>query len=796
LGYQTPQTNWVTEVFSVICMYIKQTQKLMKKFIFIASTILTTILGSHTMAQRHLPPDLIGANLKEVQEQYRREINRGADSLLVPYAEALFYDGKLREALKMFQKADSIGLEKTLGQQRNYSFVARRLGARSPYDVQTGYFAGYWDIEAEIKTFAANSTNEDFAPFLWQDMLFITSSRTETRTRRRNTYALTQMPFLNIHAFTLDGQPVNPDFLPDGMNTPLHDGPLAIAADTSLVVVTRNYDKPNQDGVHTLYLSYYTREGRQWSEEKSFPVNDPAYFVQHPYFDNTTNTLYFSSNMPGGFGGFDLYKSVWNGRQWSNPANLGQEVNSPYDEVFPSLSPGGELIYATNHIETTGGLDLVIFKQGQRYLFPRPFNTPHDDFAITFLDEQSGYFSTNRDYEAFGDNIYHFHIIPPPEYPFIVRVLDKESKDPIPEVSVAYEAMLPALKDIRQTSAAGETTIHHGPEEPFSVGFRVTHEDYYPLEITADNFRFEEEQWLLELELEPLPQIIRDGFFVVYFDNDRPDPRSISPTTGLSYEETFEQYMERKNDYLQRSENTPGQVQQFFDVVQQGMEQLKQLAAFLKQELEQGRHYTIEFTSHASPLATSQYNMILSKRRFVSVENFLRSWQGGVLETYIEQGMLTYENNPFGSTQAPRDVSADRQNLSSSVYGVAAATERRVTISWRTNDEVRTRDAVPRHAPQTTNETRIADPETAADPETDTVRDYHIIVASFINHRDAEDKAVRLREQYHTNATVLPRAPNGWYRVSYNNYPSIQKAKTALQKIKRDIRADAWILPM
>jgi len=91
--------------------------------------------------------------------------------------------------------------------------------------------------------------------------------------------------------------------------------------------------------------------------------------------------------------------------------------------------------------------------------------------------------------------------------------------------------------------------------------------------------------------------------------------------------------------------------------------------------------------------------MILSKRRFASVENFLRSWQGGVLEPYIEQGMLSYENNPFGSTQAPRDVSADRQDLSRSVYGVAAAAERRVTISWRTNDEVRTRDAEPRHAP-------------------------------------------------------------------------------------------------
>ncbi len=655
----------------------------MKRFIFIVCTIISTILGSHAIAQRHLPPDLIGANLKEVQEKYRKEINRGADSLLVPYADALFYDGKIREALRMYQKADSIGLKKTLDQQRNYSFAARRLGTQSPYDTQTGYFTDYWDIQAEIKVFAANSTNEDFAPVVWQDMLFITSSRSETRRGRNNTYALTQMPFLNIHVFTLDGQLVSPDFLPKRLNTPMHDGPLSIAADTSLVVITRNYEKPNQDGVHTLYLSYYTRDGLQWSEEKSFPANDQAYFVQHPYFDNATNTLYFSSDMPGGFGGLDLYKSVWNGQQWSSPTNLGGEINSPYDEIFPSLSPGGDLIYATNHIETTGGLDLVIFKQGQRYLFPKPFNTIRDDFAITFVDEHSGYFSTNRNYEAFGDDIYHFHIIPQPEYPFIVRVLDKESKKPIPEASVTYEALLPALQGIQQTSSAGETTIHHGAGVPFPVQFKVTHKDYYPLEITADNFQFEEKQWVLELELETLPQIIREGYFVVYFDNDHPDPQSMNPTTGLSYEKTFEQYMKRKNDYLQNSENTTEQVQQFFDVVQQGMEQLNQLAAFLQQELEQGRHYTINSTSHASPLATSEYNMSLSKRRFVSVENFLKSWQGGVLRPYIEQGMLTYENTAFGSTQAPQGVSADRQNQSRSVYGVAAAKERRVTISWR-----------------------------------------------------------------------------------------------------------------
>ena len=651
----------------------------------LATAFFIFCFGMDARAQRQIPPDLIGVDLKEVQKDYLREINRGVDSLMVPYAEALFYDGQLEKALEMYQRADSLKLPKNKGQQRNFSFTARRLGVSSPYDVQMGYFEGFLDINADIKPFVNNSAYEDFAPSSWQNLLFITSSRPVPDRRGRSIYAFTRKPYLNVYAYTHDGHPVGLDFLPTTLNSNLHDGPIAISSDTSLVIITRNYEKPNQDRVHSLYLAYYTKQNNKWSEQQSFPANNKAYFVQHPYFDDKTNTLYFSSNMPGGYGGFDLYKSYWNGENWSEPTNLGEYVNSVYDEVFPSLCPDGNLIYATNHIETTGGLDLAMIKEGQRYLFPEPFNTPYDDFAITYKNEYSGYFSTNRDFNAFGDNIYYFEIIPPPEYPFVVRVVDKGSQEVIPGAAVSYRATHPSLDDKKITSTNGEVTIHQGREEPFITQLNVLQEEYYPLEVASDNFHFQDQRWVKIVELEPIPQVIRDGFFVVYFDNDHPDPRSMSPETNMSYKETFEQYIERKEVFLETSADSRQQVESLFEKVTDGMQQLQHLADFLQKELEQGRHYTVEFTSHASPLARSEYNMILSNRRFISVENYLRNWQQGALDPYIEQGILTYENNPFGSMQASPNVSADSQNPASSVYGVAASLERRVTISWRRN---------------------------------------------------------------------------------------------------------------
>jgi hypothetical protein len=651
--------------------------------------IITVILGSSlkVAGQRlNLPVNLVGVDLKEVQKQYLRGIDKGIDSLLIPYAEALYYDGQIRKSFESYQRADSLKLSFTRTHKRNFAHAARRLGQSSPYDQNTGYFSDKWQPRAEVRKTGSNSPEEDFAPFVWRDKLFVTSSRQDVNRRSQERYMFTNMPFLKVYAFNHQyNSSAGIDFLPATINTTLHNGPIAISLDTSLLVITRNYETPDINNLQNLYLDYYVRDEDGWSKAMPFPENDKTYSIQHPYYYDSTKTLYFSSDKPGGYGGFDLYKAVWDGEEWGASENLGSNINSPYDEVFPSFTPEGHLVYGSNHLETTGGLDLVLYKDNARHLFPEPFNTVYDDLTITFLTDTSGYFASNRNQLPFNDDIYFFSINPSP---FLVRVVDSESNALISEVNVSYRADEPAIEGQLLTSAQGEGLLYTGTEGPFAVDLSLTKEGYYPKEITSDNFISEDNRWVLTIELDPVPievtisQIIPDGYFIVYFDNDQPDPNSWSPVTDLSYDETFRAYKQRWPEYFEQGVSSRQELEDFFDEVGKGMYYLDLLIKFLEKEFEQGREYAIDFTSHASPLSTDEYNLILSRRRFVSVENFFKKWESGTLQVYINQHLLNYDNSPYGSSLATSDVPGDRGNPAS-IYSVKAAKERRVTVSWR-----------------------------------------------------------------------------------------------------------------
>ncbi len=566
------------------------------------------------------PRRLTGANLQEVLRYYQRAIRAGADSLNVLYAEALYHDRQYERAYEIYQKADSLNLVKTPLHKRNFIHAAKKTGKPLPFEYSTGYFNTSWQADVDVAPWCANSVREDFAPYLWKDILFITSSRQQSGRK----YRYTGQPFLNIHAFTQDCQVQdNLNFLPGNINSRLHDGPLAINRDTTLLIITRNYPKANEHGDHNLFLEYYVRGMSGWSKPIVFPYAHINYSLQHPHYNESERTLYFSSDMPGGFGGFDLYKSKWNGMDWEKPVNLGPKINTPYDEVFPSFSPLGDLIYATNHIETYGGLDLVLFREDQRFLFPYPINTPNDDFTITFSSDQSGWFASNRGTTRFNDNIYSF------------------SLSQWTTIPIATEAPLAEI-----------------PPQP----------DPEPEPIP---------------EPEPMPTPVmeaqRDGFFVVYFDNDHPNPRSTSTTTNLDYRTTFDSFMLNEPSFLFNSASPRQDVDTFFREVEKGMQQLDWLASFLIQEFEKGHRYTIVFTSHASPRSNSRYNMILSQRRFASIENFLMRWNDGALRPFIEKGMLLYTNTPYGDTRAGTTMPADP---AFSIYSVEASRERRVTIRW------------------------------------------------------------------------------------------------------------------
>ena len=369
------------------------------------------LLISKSNAQQGKKTDAIDwqYDLKKSEKFFKNYYSSNQDSLTLKFADLVFAQGKYQEAFDAYKKADSLKMLFDDKRKSNYSHAANILKVKSPYFLQTNYFrsAASWDVS--ISSYSTNSSNEDMAPFCWNGNLFLTSSRFNVKNKIKLGYDFNELPFLDVYGFAADGSELNLNrILPKAINTDRHDGPIAISKDTTLLIINRNFLDPNKKGVFNLFFEYYVRNKKGWSSARKFYYTNPDYSVQHPYFDDKTKTLYFSSNMFGGFGGFDIYTIQWNGMHWEGLKNLGPEINTSYDEVFPNIDLEGNLIYATNHMETYGGIDLVLYRNGIRYLLPSPINSEYDDFGLTFDSNSDGYFTSNRSNQLFNDQVYKF----------------------------------------------------------------------------------------------------------------------------------------------------------------------------------------------------------------------------------------------------------------------------------------------------------------------------------------------------------------------------------------------------
>ncbi|MBI1288510.1 MAG: T9SS type A sorting domain-containing protein [Flavobacteriales bacterium] len=173
---------------------------------------------------------------------------------------------------------------------------------------------------------------------------------------------------------------------------------------------------------HKCGLWYAFLKGEMAGE--SFPIRfaDQAEFgatFGHPSYSDSLKALFFVSDMPGGFGGKDIYVSYYSEKtdSWNAPQNLGQFVNSEGDEMFPSIQPNGDLYFSSSGRAGLGGLDIfkVVPSNDPRILgwvkptnLGFPLNSKGDDFGIIFLDSISGYFTSNRSGGLGSDDIYSF----------------------------------------------------------------------------------------------------------------------------------------------------------------------------------------------------------------------------------------------------------------------------------------------------------------------------------------------------------------------------------------------------
>lgn len=207
---------------------------------------------------------------------------------------------------------------------------------------------------------------------------------------------------------------LNLNLLKGTLNSKYHDGPAAVFPDGSIIFTRNNYYKgktqKSQEGI--IKLKMYIVSGNNLGRITEFPYNNNNYSTGHPALNKEGNILIFASDMPGGYGGSDLYYCVRSGLgPWTRPVNMGKKINTEGNELFPYIE-NNTLYFASTGHPGLGGLDIFeaalkeMKPQGNPVNLGAPINSSKDDFAfIIGEDEKSGFFSSNR---RGNDDIYSY----------------------------------------------------------------------------------------------------------------------------------------------------------------------------------------------------------------------------------------------------------------------------------------------------------------------------------------------------------------------------------------------------
>ncbi|MBC7388834.1 MAG: OmpA family protein [Opitutaceae bacterium] len=226
---------------------------------------------------------------------------------------------------------------------------------------------------------------------------------------------------LGYHAHVFKGAPTanhsaDPKPFSSTLNSRAHDGPCTFNKEQNMIVFTRNNRKGgvsrrSRDKVNKLALYIATKKdsSESWNKPEPFQFNNKEYSFAHPAFSPDGKTLYFASDMPGGFGGMDLFKSKLDGKKWGRPVNLGTEVNTEGNDVFPFVDQNNVLYFSSNGHPGLGGLDLFKFENNVVTHLNYPISSKKDDFGVViWSDGRKGYLSSNRDLGGFDDDLYFF----------------------------------------------------------------------------------------------------------------------------------------------------------------------------------------------------------------------------------------------------------------------------------------------------------------------------------------------------------------------------------------------------
>ncbi len=320
------------------------------------------------------------------------------------FAQTLMKNGNYREAEEQFRLVlDSLPNDKLA---RDGLFAARK----APSIKQLG--SRYTVKRMEV----FNSRRADYCPVLFGDefdQLYFTSTRNEAQGDELSGITGTKPGDIFYSQKDDKGKWSKPEDVSGGVNTVYDEGACCFSVDGREMYLTQCVTDPSYPRYAQIVKS--NRSDAAWSKATEVKLTgDTLSSYAHPAISPDGEWLYFTSDMPGGKGGPDIWRVRITPTGYGGVENLGEPINTPGDEAFPTFRPNGDLYFSSNGHPGLGGLDIFIAKVGKdgRYHLSHPgypLNSQGDDFGMTFEGPYNrGFFSSNRGDARGWDHIYSF----------------------------------------------------------------------------------------------------------------------------------------------------------------------------------------------------------------------------------------------------------------------------------------------------------------------------------------------------------------------------------------------------
>ncbi len=339
-------------------------------------------------------------------------------------------EGKYQPAIDAYTRYLEFDSESTLARE---GIKGCRLAIRQKSEPKTRY------IVKQAKIF--NSRRSDFSPmYLDKDLTTLYFTSTNEKATGTDKSEITGVKKSDIFYSRKDekGNWQRPELAEGELNSEHEEGIASFSPDGQTMYLTVAKRNPSSDSSVEIYTS--KRSDATWSAPQKFEViPDTLSAFGHPSVSPDGRHLYFTSDMPGGYGGKDIWRINLNERQGSLE-NLGPQINTAGDEMFPFVRTDSLIYFSSDGHPGFGGLDLFrarLNSTGDRWSVENmgvPMNSPGDDFGITFGENESGFFSSNRGDARGYDHIFSFEL---PELNITISgmVMDKD-EEPVPNAII------------------------------------------------------------------------------------------------------------------------------------------------------------------------------------------------------------------------------------------------------------------------------------------------------------------------------------------------------------------------